>query len=95
MPGVLRDAWFVPGRLFSVNRTPADGSELVIHKNNSDGKGNSYGCHENYLMDRLFPGKARRLCICLYEFRSASASRAMSGGKALVPKMLTMGLCRL
>ena len=29
--------------------------EIVLHKNNSDGKGNSYGCHENYLMDRLTP----------------------------------------
>ena len=26
--------------------------EIVAYKNNSDGKGNSYGCHENYLMDR-------------------------------------------
>ncbi|MEY3817257.1 MAG: Pup deamidase, partial [Actinomycetota bacterium] len=25
------------------------GAELVAYKNNSDGKGNSYGCHENYL----------------------------------------------
>lgn len=29
--------------------------ELVVYKNNSDGKGNSYGCHENYLMDRATP----------------------------------------
>jgi len=32
-----------------------DGSHLVVYKNNSDGKGNSYGCHENYLMDRATP----------------------------------------
>ena len=32
-----------------------DGSRLVVYKNNSDGKGNSYGCHENYLMDRDTP----------------------------------------
>ena len=32
-----------------------DGSRLVIYKNNSDGKGNSYGSHENYLMDRTVP----------------------------------------
>ena len=32
-----------------------DGSRLVIYKNNSDGKGNSYGAHENYLMDRAAP----------------------------------------
>ncbi len=29
--------------------------ELVVYKDNSDGKGNSYGCHENYLMDRATP----------------------------------------
>lgn len=28
------------------------GQELVVYKNNSDGKGNSYGCHENYLVNR-------------------------------------------
>jgi len=27
----------------------------VVYKNNSDGKGNSYGTHENYLMDRGVP----------------------------------------
>lgn len=31
------------------------GEELVVYKNNSDGKGNSYGCHENYLVDRSVP----------------------------------------
>jgi Pup amidohydrolase len=31
--------------------TPA----LAIYKNNSDGKGNSYGTHENYLVDRRTP----------------------------------------
>ena len=29
-----------------------EGAEILLHKNNSDKKGNSYGCHENYLMDR-------------------------------------------
>jgi proteasome accessory factor A len=33
----------------------ADGRQFVVYKNNSDGKGNSYGCHENYLMDRATP----------------------------------------
>jgi proteasome accessory factor PafA2 len=28
---------------------------IVVYKNNSDGKGNSYGTHENYLMDREVP----------------------------------------
>ncbi|HET9692653.1 MAG TPA: depupylase/deamidase Dop [Acidimicrobiales bacterium] len=31
------------------------GQSLVVLKNNSDGKGNSYGTHENYLMDRSVP----------------------------------------
>ncbi len=31
------------------------GGEIVVYKNNSDGKGNSYGCHENYLMHRRVP----------------------------------------
>jgi Pup amidohydrolase len=31
------------------------GAELVAYKNNSDGKGNSYGCHENYLVSRETP----------------------------------------
>jgi len=32
-----------------------DNPQVVVYKNNSDGKGNSYGCHENYLMDRSVP----------------------------------------
>ena len=31
------------------------GQEVVVYKNNSDGKGNSYGTHENYLIDRALP----------------------------------------
>jgi proteasome accessory factor A len=31
------------------------GNEIVVYKNNSDGKGNSYGCHENYLLAREVP----------------------------------------
>jgi proteasome accessory factor A len=33
-------------------RTLPTGQGIVVYKNNSDRKGNSYGCHENYLMDR-------------------------------------------
>jgi proteasome accessory factor A len=32
-----------------------EGAEILCHKNNSDGKGNSYGCHENYLLAREIP----------------------------------------
>ncbi len=31
------------------------GEHLYLHKNNSDGKGNSYGYHENYLLSRSLP----------------------------------------
>jgi proteasome accessory factor PafA2 len=31
------------------------GEEIIVYKHNSDGKGNSYGCHENYLVDRAVP----------------------------------------
>ncbi|HEY5153628.1 MAG TPA: depupylase/deamidase Dop, partial [Acidimicrobiales bacterium] len=39
----------------AARRVMPDGQEIVVYKNNSDGKGNSYGCHENYLMDRQLP----------------------------------------
>ncbi|HEX7464653.1 MAG TPA: depupylase/deamidase Dop [Actinomycetota bacterium] len=31
------------------------GQRIAVYKNNSDGKGNSYGAHENYLVDRATP----------------------------------------
>jgi proteasome accessory factor A len=31
------------------------GERVNVYKNNTDGKGNSYGCHENYLVDRATP----------------------------------------
>ncbi|MDQ3681421.1 MAG: proteasome accessory factor PafA2 [Actinomycetota bacterium] len=36
-------------------RALPSGQDIVVYKNNSDRKGNSYGCHENYLMDRQVP----------------------------------------
>src|SRR6185436_8299808 len=41
--------------LDEVRRTMPGGQQLAIYKNNSDGKGNSYGTHENYLVDRQVP----------------------------------------
>jgi proteasome accessory factor A len=38
-----------------VERVLPTGTRLAIYKNNSDGKGNSYGTHENYLVDRQTP----------------------------------------
>ena len=40
-----------------------EGVGLFCHKNNSDGKGNSYGCHENYLVSRDVP--FARIVDCL------------------------------
>lgn len=37
------------------NQRLPDGVSIGLYKNNSDGKGNSYGCHENYLVDRAVP----------------------------------------
>lgn len=45
----------VRGSLRRANGRLGRGIELVAHKNNSDGKGNSYGCHENYLVSRAVP----------------------------------------
>jgi len=39
----------------AVQRILPPGQSIVVYKNNSDGKGNSYGTHENYLMDRAVP----------------------------------------
>ncbi len=41
--------------LAEVARELPSGPRLSIYKNNSDGKGNSYGTHENYLVDRATP----------------------------------------
>jgi len=39
----------------AANRTLPPHQQLVLYKNNSDGKGNSYGYHENYLVARSVP----------------------------------------
>ena len=41
--------------LSRANQHLPQGVEMRLYKNNSDGKGNSYGCHENYLVSRLTP----------------------------------------
>lgn len=38
--------------LHRANERLPPGVEMRLFKNNSDGKGNSYGCHENYLVSR-------------------------------------------
>src|SRR4029434_1949163 len=42
------------------------GTQMLIYKNNSDRKGNSYGSHENYLMDRRTSFK--QIVECLMPF---------------------------
>ncbi|MFZ4585026.1 MAG: depupylase/deamidase Dop [Acidimicrobiia bacterium] len=41
--------------MLAAKRLLPEGQEVVVYKNNSDGKGNSYGCHENFLLDRATP----------------------------------------
>jgi proteasome accessory factor A len=50
-------------RILNLSRLGANqllpaGRSVLIYKNNSDQKGNSYGYHENYLMDRRTPFQA-------------------------------------
>lgn len=55
----------------AVNRSatlPA-GQQVLIYKNNSDYKGNSYGCHENYLLSMdLFEDLLRRRSHIIYRY---------------------------
>jgi proteasome accessory factor PafA2 len=41
--------------LEELHRALPPGHRIAVYKNNSDGKGNSYGAHENYLVDRATP----------------------------------------
>jgi Pup amidohydrolase len=41
--------------LQELRRALPEGNRIAVYKNNSDGKGNSYGTHENYLVDRATP----------------------------------------
>src|SRR3990170_2826774 len=41
--------------LQELERAMPGGQRLAVYKNNTDGKGNSYGTHENYLVDRAIP----------------------------------------
>ncbi len=41
--------------MVAAQRILPPGGEIVVYKNNSDGKGASYGCHENYLVAREVP----------------------------------------
>ena len=47
--------WIVEMSRQAANRLLPPDAQLYLYKNNTDGKGNSYGSHENYLMDRGAP----------------------------------------
>ncbi|KJF15926.1 depupylase/deamidase Dop [Acidithrix ferrooxidans] len=41
--------------MIAASKVLPQGQSIVVYKNNSDRKGNSYGTHENYMMDRNVP----------------------------------------
>ncbi|RPJ02911.1 MAG: hypothetical protein EHM39_00790 [Chloroflexi bacterium] len=46
-----------------------EGQHILIYKNNSDQKGNSYGCHENYLLsETLFEDLLRRRSHIIFRY---------------------------
>jgi proteasome accessory factor A len=58
LEGALYDKageWVLARAATTAQLTLPAGEYLHIHKNNSDGKGNSYGAHENYLLERALP----------------------------------------
>ncbi|MFN2595410.1 MAG: depupylase/deamidase Dop [Actinomycetota bacterium] len=64
------------------------GDRIFIYKNNSDGKGNSYGCHENYLVARetAFPQLVKHLIpffVTRQIFTGAGKVGAENGAEAV------------
>ena len=53
---------------------------LSVYKNNSDGKGNSYGTHENYLVDRATPVRRHRARPDAVLRQSPGVHRRRQGG---------------
>ncbi len=62
--------------------------EIVVYKNNSDRKGNSYGCHENYLLDRALSfGKLVKFITPFFVTRQVIIGAGKVGTESsLVPK---------
>jgi len=66
------------------NQRLPDDVEIVLHKNNSDGKGNSYGCHENYLVPRSVPfGKISRFLTTHFVTRQVFTGAGKVGTECL------------
>ena len=47
--------WILADSIAAARAIVPDADTVFIYKHNSDGKGNSFGCHENYLVDRAVP----------------------------------------
>ena len=59
------------------------GQQISVYKNNSDGKGNSYGAHENYLMDRSVPfGRVVQYAIPHFVTRQVFTGAGKVGAEA-------------
>jgi Pup amidohydrolase len=56
-----------------------DGRQILLYKNNSDHKDNSYGYHENYLLDRITPFRS-----VVEQFTPFIVSRQICGGAGKV-----------
>jgi proteasome accessory factor A len=68
------------------NRLLPDGQRIIVYKNNSDGKGNSYGTHENYLMDRAVPfSRIAHLIIPHFVTRQIYAGAGKVGSESHSP----------
>lgn len=53
----------------NANGSLPPGQQILIYKNNSDQKGNSYGCHENYLLSaELYEDLLRRRSHLIYRY---------------------------
>jgi proteasome accessory factor A len=66
--------------MLAARRLTEPGQEIVVYKNNSDGKGNSYGTHENYLVDRAVPFAALvRNLLPWFVSRQVFTEQARSG----------------
>ena len=75
------------------SRTLPEGGRVLIHKNNTDGKGAAYGTHENYLMPRSVPfGRLTRQLLPFFVSRLVYVGAGRIGnefGDADVPFQLS------
>lgn len=59
------------------------GQQIIVYKNNTDNKGVSYGCHENYLVDRQVPfPRLVRDIIPFFVTRQVYCGAGLLGGRS-------------